>query len=69
MIVNNPVLCEKASSVNLNLYNFGYATVDTDWKGFVQNPSFSRLYYIVSGEAYIEYNNIKSFDIITNILP
>ena len=59
MMVNNPVLCEKANSVILNLYSLGYATVDTNWNGFVQNPSFSRLYYIVSGEAYIEYDNIK----------
>lgn len=58
-MANNLVLCKKANSVNLNLYSFGYAGVNTNWKGYVQKPSFSRLYYIVSGEAYIEYNNIK----------
>ncbi len=59
MIINNPTLCQKANSVKLNLYNFGYATVDSEWRGSVKKPSFSRLYYVIGGKAYIEYNNVK----------
>ena len=59
MILNNPILCQKSNSIKLNFYSFGYAVVDTTWNGFVKSPSFSRLYYIINGEAYIEYDNIK----------
>lgn len=59
MIVHNSELCEKANRVKLNIYNFGYATVNSEWNGLVQTPSFSRLYYVVGGKAYIEYNGVK----------
>lgn len=58
-MISNLTLCQKANSVKLNMYSFGYATVKSNWNGYVKNPEFSRLYYIISGKAYIEYNNIK----------
>ncbi len=58
-MISNLTLCQKANSVKLNMYSFGYATVKSNWNGYVKNPEFSRLYYIISGKAYIEYNNVK----------
>ncbi len=59
MVINNTALCERANGVKLNFYSFGYATVNSSWKGYVKNPQFSRLYYIESGKAYIEYEKEK----------
>lgn len=55
MITTNSSLCKNANRINLKLYNFGYADVDTQWKGYVQNPTFSRPYYIASGNACIAF--------------
>lgn len=55
MITTNSSLCKNANRINLKLYNFGYADVDTQWQGYVQNPTFSRLYYIASGNACIAF--------------
>lgn len=50
-------LCRHSNRINLNLFSFGYSAVDTSWKGNVQSPSVSRLYYIIDGEAHIEFEN------------
>lgn len=55
MITTNSSLCKNANRINLKLYNFGYADVNTQWQGYVQNPTFSRLYYIASGNAFIAF--------------
>lgn len=55
MVISNNALCEMANNVKLNFYSFGYATVNSSWKGYVKNPQLSRLYYIESGKAYINY--------------
>lgn len=49
-------LCLLADHIRLKLLYFGRATVDSAWNGTVASPVFSRLYYIVSGEAYITVN-------------
>lgn len=59
MLVNNAALCEMANSVKLNFYSFGCATVKSNWRGYVKNPQFSRLYYIESGKACVEHNGEK----------
>ena len=59
MVLSNYLLCKKSNCVKFNLLSFGYASVSSEWKGVVKAPSFSRLYYVISGEAYIEYNNIR----------
>lgn len=55
MIITNSALCRNSNKINIKLYNYGYADVDTQWQGYVKNPTFSRLYYIVSGNACISY--------------
>ena len=52
-VIVNPGLCKLSNRVRLNLINFGYANVSTTWRGEVQSPLYSRLYYIASGEAEI----------------
>lgn len=46
-------VCKYLNRVHLLLRRYGYATVDTKWKGTVINPDYSRLYYIKRGTAYI----------------
>lgn len=53
----NPKLCESINKVRLNLLQLGYASVGNEWDGEVMNPIYSRLYYIIDGEA-----KIKVFD-------
>ena len=49
----NTSLCEKASRIKLGLLCFGHAKVGTEWNGKIYNSIHSRLYYIISGSAYI----------------
>lgn len=57
MVKSNPTLCQNSNDVKLNLYKFGYAIVKSDWNGAAKNPTYSRIYYIIDGSAYIEYDN------------
>ena len=59
MIVSNVALCKTANAINLKLHSFGRAIVNTEWQGYVQNPTVSRLYYIINGSAYISYGQTK----------
>lgn len=59
MIIRNSTLCQNANNISLKLYHFGYASVNTQWKGHVQTPTVSRLYYIISGNAYISFSSEK----------
>lgn len=43
----------KQDHLQLSLITVGHATVDSTWRGTVQSPDCSRLYYIVRGVAYI----------------
>ncbi|MBQ8340292.1 MAG: helix-turn-helix transcriptional regulator [Clostridia bacterium] len=43
----------KQDHLQLSLITVGRATVDSTWRGTVQSPDCSRLYYIVRGVAYI----------------
>ncbi len=56
---NKIELCEQADDIRLTLLNFGRATVDSEWNGVVTAPAFSRLYYIVSGDAYITTDSVS----------
>ena len=56
-IKHNQELCKDANGINLELIKFGYATVDSLWKGKNQNPLCSRLYYIIRGKAQIFHDN------------
>ena len=50
---NKIALCRYADHIRLTVLNFGRATVNAEWNGTVTMPAFSRLYYIVSGVAFI----------------
>ncbi len=60
MIIKNKKLCENINKIRLNLLTFGYAKVGIEWNGRVMNPIYSRLYYVIDGEAIIKFsdNNI-----------
>ncbi len=64
MNFTNRALCQKANCINLSLHHFGYATIDPEWNGHVQNPVLSRLYYIISGKAHI-----SAEDVTLDLLP
>ena len=49
----NHSLCENINQFRLTMLMMGHATVDRSWTGKIQSPSYSRLYYIVSGSASI----------------
>ena len=56
-VAANPIICKLSNRINLNLIYFGHATVSTSWKGEVQSPVYSRLYYAASGEAEVTTSN------------
>lgn len=47
----NPVLCQNINNTHLQVIYYGRGLVDSNWRGEVLNPVYSRLYYIVSGEG------------------
>ena len=49
----NHELCKLVNRVKLNLITFGHANVNTEWKGTVLSPVYSRLYYIAGGNSSI----------------
>ena len=50
----NTILCQTANQIQLKLLMFGHAVIDPEWKGYIYNPVYSRLYYICSGEAFVK---------------
>ncbi len=52
-VISNQELCKLSDRINVDLISFGYATVNTEWTGEELSPVFSRLYYVVSGQASI----------------
>lgn len=61
----NEALRLKISHLGLQLLHFGRATVGRSWRGLCAKPAFSRLYYIVGGEATLFGEDGK----ITNLTP
>lgn len=61
MIKSNGKLCTLTNRIKTNLIMFGFACVDNSWNGTVLTPSYSRLYYITSGEASVILENGKKF--------
>ena len=62
----------KQDHLQLSLITVGHATVDSTWRGTVQSPDCSRLYYIVRGVAYIHAAggfSHKKIHSINGILP
>ena len=57
MIKWNSKLCQNINLVNMNLFYFGRAQVDKKWSGKVQNPVYSRLFYIVDGTGCIKWGH------------
>lgn len=55
MIIKNVKLCESINKIRLNLLTFGYAKVGTEWSGKIINPIYSRLYYVIDGNATIKF--------------
>ncbi len=50
-------LCESGNRIRLILLHFHRAAVGETWNGTVINSAYSRLYYIVSGEALIKMDS------------
>ncbi len=50
-------LCELANRIRLILLYFNRATVGEQWNGAVIDSAYSRLYYIVSGEALVRMDS------------
>lgn len=54
MIQVNRSLCENVNPVQLSLLAFGCGTVGPNWGGTVPKPTYTRFYYILSGECNIQ---------------
>ena len=50
-------VCKYLNRVHLLMQRYGYAIVDTTWKGTVANPGYSRLFYVKSGSGIITTEN------------
>lgn len=57
MSIFNRTLCKNINNFHLTMFLFGHETVNCSWNGKIQNPSHSRLYYVVSGSALIVTDN------------
>ena len=44
---------DRLNSINLNFLFSGRTTVGGEWRGFVDSPTYTRLYFVVSGEGKI----------------
>lgn len=61
MNTTNEPLRSKISHIRLDLLHFGHAIVGRKWTGSCISPSFSRLYYILSGSAVlVGYDGIRT---------
>lgn len=49
----NKEICKKAAQLRLELLEFGGAMVGPEWSGARTTPLYSRLYYVVNGNAEI----------------
>ena len=45
---------DNINKYHLKIYDCGYANLGTDWHSNVVNPSYSRLYFILGGDGWIE---------------
>ena len=52
----NPALCQNINSIQPQLIYYGRGVVDSRWRGEVNSPVLSRLYYIVSGECRMVFS-------------
>ena len=50
-------ICTLVNRIKLNLIMFGHARVNSEWKGNIYSPVFSRLYYIADGQSSITPEN------------
>ena len=57
MNITNESLRSRISHIRLDLLHFGHAIVGREWMGSCVSPSFSRLYYIISGGAILMGND------------
>ena len=53
MDVYSSALPKYINRIQLSLLNCGYAVVDKEWNGTVYAPIYTRLYYVVSGQASV----------------
>ncbi len=59
LTVNKLPYMDLINKTQLSIYAGGHAHAKTEWKGFNNFPVFSRLYYIVDGDPYIEKNGVR----------
>ena len=51
----NPLLDNELNQINMNILEVAFARTDREWNMKNVLSPFIRLYYVQSGEAYIEY--------------
>ena len=51
----NPLLDNELNQINMNILEVAFARIDREWNMKNVLSPFIRLYYVQSGEAYIEY--------------
>ncbi len=54
-VQNNARICQTVNDIDLFMLYFLRATVDSTWRGTVNDPFLSRLFYIISGEGTITF--------------
>lgn len=54
-VQNNARICQTVNDIDLFMLYFLRATVDSTWRGTVNDPFLSRLFYIISGEGTINF--------------
>ncbi len=56
----NVALCKNTNRIRLDLLYFGHSVIDSEWTGRIVLPSFSRLYCVTRGTAYITMNGVRT---------
>lgn len=56
-VEQNPLLCKEANKLNISLFYFLHATLDSSWRGGSETILCSHLYYITKGSATVVCNN------------
>ena len=56
-IIKNTEITSKANHMDMCIYEFCYAMLDSTWQCSDAMAGFARLYYVISGEGEIRYQN------------
>lgn len=56
-VLTNPLLYKELNQINMNILEMSFARIDREWNMKNVISPFVRIYYIQSGEAFIQYHN------------